>query len=536
MTDPVTPLRDMEFLPKFDAVDPYPYHGLVYYTKGDPIQSQMLDPGDGRPHVALPRTKRPSWNNGFPFHPYGPLPDGCLWDIGRPDPEVTPAILAAGGKALGKRIVERYGEGPARLGDKTYQVEVEYDLIGRAGAGEPNTLIEMYVRSRYPVIERKVFATLSHADIGVDFATLYAPDEISVANNAGKYEAVPSEISRSKDGTRRAYMVLIKRVSTFGFMSIDVTPISFFEVIISLTEDGELDARVVLLKNQAECLGTQYATADNTYVLRGSGTGGPCYPTPTLETFSESEWEPYMLGLRVGGSGSVRRVHSGVLLSAEYVGDSLSYVTGDFEFTESATLNYTPRQNFGYPNPDLITTIQCILTSYTPSREAYTQETTAKITLTQNGNSISMLYTYSVDSLVVDEGQNSVITGSTTATIGPLTRVGQPASPFIQRYFGASARGSMLASAFTFFGRTISAYPRPSTSGIAGKVSSAGIDIPVYQSALLTPAGVVGSAVVQDLGFTIDTKPAYTGAGYNPITGDGYRLIDYSDTVPDGYL
>lgn len=526
MTEP----QDNMPLGQLDAIDPYPFHGLVYFAKGDFSQAQILDPRDGRPHVSLPFAKVPVHGISFPWAQYAPRYDGCLWDIGRPDPPVTPAIFAASATALGKRIVNRLGVGPVRLGERTAQVEVVFELVGRPSNLEPNTHIEMKLRPRWPAAGDAVFATLSHADLGVDFDTLYAPSGRTVTEDPGKYELVPREVARSANGTRLAYAAYLRelRSGSAGFLGVDATPLSFFEVIIGESPEGVIIATWRLLKDQAQCLGARTDTTTNNLLEE--------YLLPSPECHHNAGVRPSTTGIATdaGGTSSKTVRHDNVLLSAEYVGSELIYVEGDILQVEEHDQQLTPYSRSGYRPDD---SPSCVITSESPQVLVFKRRLYQRITLRFGTHSISQDYESLATRTDVGLGVDTVSTGSTTTTTAGRSFISGPPSGKLMKFNPGHMSSATMVEGFTLFGRQLCAYPTPSTSGIAIR-SPVTDPITVFYSPLLTPRGVVGVLAEETPGRlqAVTFKPLYTSCAYSPLTGEGVRAIDLTDKVPLGYL
>src|SRR5690606_28753167 len=118
------------------------------------------DPRDGRPTIDMPPG---NGLGGQPFQsdtmsPYYAYADAAVWDIGNPDPPITPAMEASGGRSMGRRLVQHGSYQPTRLGDATHQIRVvgtasgNFMLLYWQRRGLPSELFaELDVRTSFDI-------------------------------------------------------------------------------------------------------------------------------------------------------------------------------------------------------------------------------------------------------------------------------------------------------------------------------------------------------------------------------------------------
>lgn len=532
MTEP----QDEMPLGQLDAIDPYPFHGLVYSLPGE-TSIERIDPRDGRP--AFIRPPSPGWNSDMPWHPYWPRLDASLWDIGRADPPVTPAIAASGAKAVGKRLVDRRDVGPARIGDKTYQVQIDIEGVGTPSPLEPDTHLQLSVRVRWPDADSQIFATLSHADLGVDFDTLYSQSGQTVSQDRGKYELTAREEACSADGTRRVYSVYLweLRSGPSSNLQSDSTPISFFEVILSGGPAGEVVATWQLLKNQAQCLGSFSETVTNNLQQRVVVSTGPCSFVYAMEPLPEN----YPNESIAGGTTTRRLTHNNVLLAAEYVDGQIVYTEADILRTAESS-----REQDGGGHSGTLENDTCVYPTIYIADHTNTVRTkeTQRITLRMGAHSITQDYEFDAWSTILTQFQGdnadpkyiTTTSGSTTITTAGRSWTSGPGSQTFAKAYAAQAPGATLVGVRHLFGFQLCAYPTPSSSGIAIREPLSSTP-DVYVSPLLTPRGTVGALATESPGrLQMDGRPFYTASAYNPMTGEGARGVDMPGKQLIGYL
>lgn len=339
MTDPTYDVMPMGVV---EAIDPYPFHGLVY-REGTRTR---LDPSDGRPAIDLPQ--RPSVSSVF-CQSYFAQSDGVLWDIGRADPPITPAIAARGGKALGKRILNNRSDAyPARLGGKTYQLGISALSTDSSSPSAPRKLEWFAPVSIGPVTPNEI-ATLSLADFGVAPSSLLDEDGQRLIPDARLplfgylIQDVPSAISN--DGTRRLFSAQISlNPGVFGSRSFTA---GYVEVVFSATEAGVISASASVVKTISQVVGTvdRQASSDNKrFQAVGGGFDSGCVISYELVSYEASTQSDY-------GSSLLAVERAGIVVGAVYLPDnSIEYFTADQSLDRSETVNASrPSRSTGTP-------------------------------------------------------------------------------------------------------------------------------------------------------------------------------------------
>lgn len=299
------------------AIDPYPWHGLVYRLRSG--GGELLDPLDGRPVIPLP----PFNDNAAPrLHPYIQAAGGFLWDIGRADPPVTPVLQAAGAQSLGRRIVRPVPGSqalPARLGDKTRRVNVLQQPAGNSQR------IRLYLS--VDGVTQAPFCDLGFADFGADPANIYREDSPAPITDAGQFGLSPSLCDVSPDGCRRLYLVRMFREFGEGVSPFEVPVVGVLEVQLALVS-GSVVATAQVLHTASQCLGTYSNSGSADMQWRRSRSFGWGEDNEGGQCGSQNVWETAQPGDPLN-AGSVSRTstRSGVVLGAIYSGGSVELLT-----------------------------------------------------------------------------------------------------------------------------------------------------------------------------------------------------------------
>lgn len=240
-------------LGEVDGVDPYPFHGLAVLYEGQP--DFRLRPHDGRPEIPLP-SRTVNGSSRYRGAPYVPSESGVLWDIGRPDPPVTPLIYAAGGTAWGRRIVspETNPMIPARLGDQTRRINI-YISPFYAQVTSVGQLL-MNVDGVISVAGTINLAT----DFGAAPSQIYREGTSTTIEQPGNpvaWQCQSRMLDASPDGCRR-----LLALSLSGVGDGNSAVVGIFEVVISLDGDA-VTVAIQVLKTAADCLGVYSVTGSN---------------------------------------------------------------------------------------------------------------------------------------------------------------------------------------------------------------------------------------------------------------------------------
>lgn len=330
MTDPTYDVMPMGVI---DAIDPYPFHGLVYRLQSTGFR-RYLDPSDGRPAIDIPPT--PSVSSVF-CPEYFEAADGVLWDIGRADPPITSAIAARGGKAIGKRILDRSAVYPARLGGKTYQLGISALSTNSSSPSSPIKLEWFAPVSIGPVTPTEI-ATLSLADFDVDPSSLLDEDGQRLIPDGRlplfgySIQDVPSAISN--DGTRRLFRAqIILNPGVSGSRSFTA---GYVEVVFSATEAGVISASASVVKTITQVVGTvdRQASSDNKrFQAVGGGFDSGCVISYELVSYEPPAQSKY-------GSSLLAVERTGIVVGAVYLPDnSIEYFTANQSLNISNVVN-----------------------------------------------------------------------------------------------------------------------------------------------------------------------------------------------------
>lgn len=515
------------------AIDPYPWHGLVYRLRSG--GGDLLDPLDGR--AVIPR---PPFNDTAAprLHPYNAALCGFLWDIGRADPPVTPVLQAAGAKSLGRRIVRTLSGSqalPARLGDKTRRVSV---LQQHAGSSQR---IRLYLS--VDGVTQAPFCDLSFADFGADPANIYREDSPAPITDAGQFGLSPSLCDVSPDGCRRLYLVRLFREFGEGVSPFEEPVVGVLEVQLALVS-GVITATAQVLHTASQCLGTYSNSGSaalqwyNPYAY-GWGTaheGEACGVRYELE--SSGPGDP----LEVGDVSRIS-TRSGVVLGAVYSGGSVELLTC------TVTMAYSMSQTLDMPGwAGTNVNGNCIGPELLPdSFEVWTYHRRHRFDFQLMGSTLTT--EFQVQSWrntrhywVTRTHKESESSEGSTFTVGDLVAD----TPYVEAgrelhwpYTEPPPPGLTMPYAGTFYGSWFGLAVAPSgqRSCWAGATTQPLNVIfsgkPVV-SPILHPGGVTGSWMPDP-----NAPPGevyYPTAAVNPITGHAVRGVDHPDRIILGYL
>src|SRR5690606_19408070 len=217
---------------EIEAIDPYPYHGLVY-TEG---VVQWLEPGGGRPRIELPSLSNVPTPRPGPG--YAPLKSSAVWDVGHHDPPVSPRLYALGGTSLGRRLVAT-GESLTKLQSGLRSLALDFD-------GE-----EIYLRDVTP---GQIEKTVAAAPVPTS-AILSGITELVNPYTGNSFEvrlATMAVLDRSADGRRRL-------VAFRGSNGTGANLVTFFVgvAVVEITESevGDLSLDITITATANDCLG-----------------------------------------------------------------------------------------------------------------------------------------------------------------------------------------------------------------------------------------------------------------------------------------
>lgn len=514
--------------------DPHPWHGMVFRARGAGA-IRMIDPLDGRPPAPYPYFTSPS--------DYSPQVSGALWDIGRDDPPPTPQIEAAGGKALGRRVVGpgAYGRMPARLGDMprpvylmgtwndaTARLDFMASLGSWAGGG----------------MDLQTFASFSLADLGASPASLR--DETGgplLRHSKARVTATARWCDSSPDGTRRLYSVHLNGSDDVADLWGGIV-IGIVEVQLSWI-DEQLSATASIVRTAPQCLGSHSLTsADGLQSFGGRSPGDSSEDGEVCGV--EYVTVPAAPETVAGNAGTVshQRAISGLVLSALYSGGGISYLTCNVSRYQHETASWSRGSNLGTWQDH-----RCIGTSDQPTDATLTGSSTVRhaFELSMNGHSMTCEWQWQSQGTKVFSyepdgagGWREVVSGSGTSTIsvdgvvlaqyagGPPSVLFRPPTQaptgLIVPYRATLSDtdfGLAMTEDSTCFGG----------NKWAGCLAQSWAGQPVWVGPLLHPGGVQGSWVQKPP----DDLTGY-GAAICPLTGSAVRSVDRQDIYIEGFL
>ena len=514
--------------------DPHPWHGMVFRARGAGA-IRMIDPLDGRPPAPYPYFTSPE--------DYSPQVSGALWDIGRDDPPPTPQIEAAGGKALGRRVVGpgAYGRMPARLGDMprpVYLIGTWNDATARldfmaslgswAGGG----------------MDLQTFASFSLADLGASPASLR--DETGgplLRYSYSRVTATARWCDSSPDGTRRLYSVHLNGsddvVDSWGGMVIGIVEVQLAWV------DEQLSATASIVRTAPQCLGSYSHSYYSTLRAYGwESVGSPDDPNGALcgSRFVKGDAHPDVMNASIGVSGYTRTT-TGVVLSAIYSAGQIRFMTCDVVHQRDDEADASGGDWLGSRQNG-----QCVVEPRPPTVTVTGGRTVRhRIEISLNGHTVNNEWVYaSQNTLVIDRELNEngqwveVYSGSGTSTVSVdgviLEQLPGGAGGYISRWGWPTPTGLIVPYRATLSGTDFGlAMTEDSTrfggTKWAGCLAQSRAGQPVWVGPLLHPGGVQGSWVQKPP----DDLTGY-GAAICPLTGSAVRSVDRQDIYIEGFL
>ncbi|WP_448682579.1 hypothetical protein [Pseudomonas nicosulfuronedens] len=541
-----TDLTCTQWLPgKIEAVDPFPFHGLAYRLKSN-VNQLLLDPRDGRPHILMPAAYGSGLygaSEAHELHPYFATVSPALWDIGRPDPETTPEILAAGGKSLGRRLVDISNYHPARLGERTYQIRVISNRVG-------NTLRLLW--SRRPGSGSVEFASFDVTTaFDIDWSTVRKESNGGLASSgipAPTYSITPQDTSA--DGTRRLYGVALAGLSGSGGWATVMA--GLIEVYLGIDPQTEqITASAAIIRKSGDLLGTY--TKEATSSPRELIAVSEGYPSCA----ERSETRPVLSGDGTAGDNLIRHTRTGLVLGALYgAGYEIKYLTADYVESTVEAATHT-RATWQKSKPDS-TSSECIpwepgaQPPEPPTVQHFTSRYRFDLTLRFGEHSVSgwLESNYTRDATRQKAGDpiTDTATAIHTASCGYTTTVsgsgGTSWSPILALNNSGFDPGAVYLprAVWRNSGATLALVSRRTFLSMATFANYSAGDIgeqsECWWHPLLTPSGAVGEVVkypIQRTGAGTDPEFRYDAA-YNPLTGDAVRDCDLPGVRVEGFI
>lgn len=267
-----------------EAVDPYPWHGLVYQVPpgtGRPT----IQPSGGRAARLLPAP--PYWYDN-PVG-YDPMVSASLWDIGRPDPPQTECLVLAGAESLGRRLVFHTST-IARLNGVTRRFRIQW--LNKSSL----QLYELLASSESLVAS----TSLNIADVAAGITQVINP--LSGQPVASAMAPSLVALDRNLDGTAYLYGLQASYSATSG-QSVRFL-VGVIEVLIGVATDGTPTIARRVVANMPAALGqTSYSRSSQrraaaidpstgalefTDIPADYSTGAGAYPYPHVGAFSET--------------------------------------------------------------------------------------------------------------------------------------------------------------------------------------------------------------------------------------------------------
>uniref|UniRef100_A4XZD9 Uncharacterized protein n=1 Tax=Ectopseudomonas mendocina (strain ymp) TaxID=399739 RepID=A4XZD9_ECTM1 len=530
---------------KIGAIDPFPFHGLVYRIL--PSTSYRLDPRDGRPHINMP----PGYLLGViganpgTYHGYAAHPAGALWDIGRADPETTPEIEAAGGRSLGRRLVSLSSFHPARIGDRTVQVQVYavqsagmLQLLWQLGTGGAAVMFAEYNVS---------------TSFGINWATIRTESSLGLASAVA---ASPSyslrALDTSPDGTRRLFGVTL--AGNAGSNGWAASMVGMIEVELSAhPETGELQASAELIRTAADLLGTYTRSASG--VARSLVTIVQGYPTCRLR-YEAQEIPGQITG--TDGSSIISRTRTDYVVGALYDAGApggIRYLTVNYVETDERSASHS-KADWDWQMPDSEDEACVAWPGGAPPEPPRIQSSSHHyrfdLTLRCGDHEVSGW----IDNAVT-RSASAPGTGGTISKVSESVRTAS--GGFEQVVTGTESTGWDTITAYDnsdfdptavylpqavwrSSGPLISLVTRRSWLSIAvfGDYYTGGVGekADCWWHPLLTPAGAVGGIVKYPIiRVGAGTTPDFRyDAAYNPMTGEAIRDCDVPGWRVEGYI
>ena len=510
---------------RIEAVDPYPWHGLVYNQSG----TVWLQPMGLRPRLPLPA--RPSGIWGFSERPVQ-QPNPALWDVGLPQPPFSQELYDAGADSWSKRLLPS-SSGLTRLNGESRVV------FWRSMFGGGYELVE---------VERITGDQTVVATFDVPWSTVFGGLSELKSPSGSVVELVPegliTQLTRSHDGTRR---LCVARASYTGGWSFIV---GVFEVVISATEGWEYSVSINVLANTAACLGTYTYERDSALssAVLSPVTGDLEYTSIA----SSAQVVPGVTHNLVTGTYHEKIEHAGRIVGAYYDDDdAVQFVRMTQTYTRDETCSAAGTFAEKWEPTDTSFTKDTWVITGTKTR-------TNRYEYTIGGNSQAIEhvfeYTGDVDFAEIEVGGEQQRSGTVTGT----NRREVLGTPLLSEITGTETDEEIVGFSFQWGPSAGAAVPRDSEAVYGPEetrtlnvfeVREANTDSQlnqvgnlvkgfyakgagnIYLTPVLTPGGSVGGTVVRPDNVTTSER-----AFYNPLTGDGIRSAENLDKTILGYL
>lgn len=510
---------------KISGIDPCPFHGLVYEREVG--RDLVLDPRDGRPAIALPATYGLGTSGSAPeFTPYRASMEGALWDIGRADPPVMPGIHAAGGLALGRRLVQLDAPRPVRLGDRTYQIEVS--AVARDGE------VSVYwARKGSPT---QLISSWPYSAFGINWAECLFESTRGPASLATPLWGVRIQ-DATPDGTRTLVGVSLGALGQRMATSL----VGLIEVVLSLDVHGEIQAAATLVHTAGALLGTAtVSVSSNVTGLRSVSSGAP-----DCSTRYELAVEPAST-TGTAGTNDVVIERTGYAIGALYHGGGIELLRCDYrdELHITANMSKAPWQDRRAVTIEGVTYCEpwpADAPPQPPTVQTYARSQRFEVTLRFAGYSMTGAIEVETTAALSGRGGEGTdpILGTMTSTESATggysaeqTESGEWPNFILLGKPGPTddtGKTWLPAPVWRDIGPRLSLVSRRNVAslGVFARYPSASTTTEFWWLPVLTPSGVQGSAVK----FPVrNVDPESNGFSYwltySPITGEAVRGCD----------
>ena len=267
-----------------EAIDPYPWHGLVYHTPPG-VGRPLIQPSGGREPRRLPDP--PYWYDSAAIA-YEPKTSSSLWDIGKPDPPQSECLVSAGAESIGRRLLDDTST-IARLNGVTRSFRIRWS------ASKNLTLHEVFPASE----ELLASVPFSITDVSAGITQVLNPLNNQPVANA----MAPSlfRLDRNPDGTR--YLIGLQASYLGASGEFVQFLVGLIEVVIGVDESGTPGLSYRVVADMPSALGQVSYSRDSqrravainpstgalvfTDIPPDYSTGAGVYPYPHVGTFSE---------------------------------------------------------------------------------------------------------------------------------------------------------------------------------------------------------------------------------------------------------
>ncbi|OLU22938.1 hypothetical protein BVH03_22065 [Pseudomonas sp. PA15(2017)] len=520
------------------AIDPLPYHGLVYTTEVSP--QIMLDPMDGRAPVPMPPFYSLYLGNYHRMADYSAMQDGFLWDIGMPDPPPNAQIEAAGGKLLGRRIVGGGLHLPVRLGEVTRHLFV-FGIVS-------DELLRFEAQPRGGV--SRTLTQVPLADVQLDWSKTAIEYDGSLAS---RMMPVPryglNTLDISPDGTRHLFGVSLAGLAdTAGWAT---TMVAIIELVLSLDDQGEVKGAATIRRTAAELLGSYSFTVNSNLQRLTSVSDG--YPSCT--SHPDVQDRPDETTGDNGSRGWEDR-RTGVVVGAVFAGNDIDYITASYSAVRAETITTTTDSyQWGKPNAESGTCEPWQpgeAPPIPPTRQRYTFNYRYELAFSFKGASIDVwMESDEVVTLTQEAGQAATGTSAAVdrASAGLHHELEEPMTMSTLRSLdklNPRDDAGLIYLPAALWDRnyyTVSAVVRRNWVSLATFESYSQTGQPGWRTfwgPLLTPLGVVGETTEHPIRTTSgpgSLVPSFIyNAAYNPITGQAVRDCDMPGRTIAGFI